>query len=357
MNIKREISDKLKIVSLISIILVIYIHSYNLKSSDGSILFSLDTSFSYLNSFIQNIISQGFSRISVPIFFMISGYLFFTNFNILSYKSKVLKRVYTLLIPYLSWSMIVVLIFFILQAIPFASSFFNSMLIKDLSLNELFYKTWIDPINYPLWFLRDLIVLVVLSPIIFYFIKNFKSLFFLIIGFIWLFGIEIPLYKSESVLFFAIGGYLSIVNEKLLLIKLSNKIFLLLIIAYVLLLSYSAIINILKIDINLSMSDIIHKISILIGVITLWYLLDRINIKTQIILYISDFTFLFYVFHEPLLTIIKKSMFFLFGFSSVISLVTYLLTPIIVVFCLFIFGKVIKKNLPKTTAVITGNRI
>lgn len=68
------LSNKLKVLSLISIILVVFIHA-NINIPDN-------TNFLYENSaFLQYFISQGIARISVPLFFTISGYLYFISFS------------------------------------------------------------------------------------------------------------------------------------------------------------------------------------------------------------------------------------------------------------------------------------
>ncbi len=159
--IEEKISKKIKIISLLLIVMVIFLHSYNIFGH-ATFNFREDSYFSFINIFIQNMISQGLSRIAVPIFFIISGFLFFQNFNISSYKDKLFKRVYTLLIPYLFWTSLGVLIYFILQSTPIISKFFTTDLIKNLSMKELVVSTWINPKIYPLWFLRDLIILTIL---------------------------------------------------------------------------------------------------------------------------------------------------------------------------------------------------
>ena len=93
-------------------------------------LFEPNSFISFTNIFIQNIISQGLARIAVPLFFIISAFFLFQNFTISSYKNKLSKRVYTLLIPYLFWATLTVLIYFVLQSIPGVSKFFNAFTIS-----------------------------------------------------------------------------------------------------------------------------------------------------------------------------------------------------------------------------------
>ena len=118
---------------------------------------------------------------AVPLFFFISGYLYFNNiplrgensysFSVWKQKSK--NRVRSLLIPYLSWNLLVLLLFFIGQQIVGNSDALSKdgyKLVADYSVIDYlkaFYA--IDstgmPVDGPLWFIRDLfIVSIIITP-------------------------------------------------------------------------------------------------------------------------------------------------------------------------------------------------
>ena len=62
---------------------------------------------------IRILFSEGFCRIAVPTFFLISGYLFFFKLEEWStdiWFNKLKKRVRTLLIPYLLWNLIAIIV-------------------------------------------------------------------------------------------------------------------------------------------------------------------------------------------------------------------------------------------------------
>lgn len=65
-------SNKIKILSFLSIILVLYIHSgfHDYPHEIMGMIF---------NHYLQNFISHTIGRCAVPLFFAISGYLFFLN--------------------------------------------------------------------------------------------------------------------------------------------------------------------------------------------------------------------------------------------------------------------------------------
>lgn len=79
-------------MSFFSILLVIYIHSYYLEGNEFE-----------MNKFIQLFWGQGICRIAVPLFFILSGYLFFCNIDegVQTVWRKIKKRCKTLLLPYI----------------------------------------------------------------------------------------------------------------------------------------------------------------------------------------------------------------------------------------------------------------
>ncbi len=113
---------KLRTLSIVATFFVVFVHSFNLIFEHPSI------NQLYLSSglgFTQNFISQGITRVASPLFFLISGYLFFSNLreSSKSYFAKVNVRVHTLLVPYLFWSLWGIVFFFVIQSIPQLQTF------------------------------------------------------------------------------------------------------------------------------------------------------------------------------------------------------------------------------------------
>lgn len=85
------LSQKFKILSAISILMVLYIHMYYTEGKSLPIL-----------QIIEGTMGQ-YCLVAVPLFYLISGYLFFLKMpeGIHSIPGKLRKRVRTLLIPYI----------------------------------------------------------------------------------------------------------------------------------------------------------------------------------------------------------------------------------------------------------------
>ena len=161
---------------------------------------------------LKIVVSQTLCKVAMPTFFVMSGYLFFANvteWNAKTYLAKLRRRVKTLLIPYIVWNL--------LMAIK----------LRTFSLN-IFWAFWpeagkqIDclgheqlmtaPVNMPLWFLRDLMVVALLTPIIYIGIRKMGGWLLVILTPLYLSGVcaFIPGLSAYAIYFFILGAFLGI---------------------------------------------------------------------------------------------------------------------------------------------------
>ena len=105
--------------------------------------------------FVQGFVSEN----GVATFFFISGFLFMTGqaMTPARYKSKVRRRVHSLLIPYVIWNALTLLCAVVLASDGISTL---SMLKGFVMKNALGY-----PHDAPLWFIRDLMVCIAVVPV------------------------------------------------------------------------------------------------------------------------------------------------------------------------------------------------
>jgi surface polysaccharide O-acyltransferase-like enzyme len=348
------LSLKIKYLSFVLMILVVILHAYNFNQYDNR------ESFLGFSEFVQTLLGSGIAAVAVPLFFLISGYLFFLNFDATpkTYGKKIVRRFHTLVIPYLIVSLWGLFVFFALQSLPYSNGYFNSGLVKDFSFNQLISTIFLDPMPYQLWFIRDLFVMTLLSPVIYYGIRFLKLTFVLITFIPWVFNVDVIILSSISLPFFVTGSYLALKLPEWVIFKHQSKrryltyVWLMLII----LRSTIQVYNLTDIIVI----DILHKVTILVGIVACWQLYDSVfgqmDLNKRKGNYLFDFTFFLFLFHEPILTIIKKILKSILGKTEVSSLVVYLATPVITIVLVIMIGVLLKKYMPKVFAVITGNR-
>lgn len=356
----KYLSLKIKFVSFFSSIMVVFLHSFNLESNVGKDFLNFSYGYSF---FIQKLISNGITRTAVPIFFTISGFLFFYNFqpNKIGFLLKFKKRSKNLLFPYLLWSSWGILFFFLIQLFPQSKPFFNNELILNYSLAKFFNTLFLKPINYQLWFIRDLIVLVILSPLVYLAIRYLKLIpvLFFLIAWIVENQFNFIILSNEAIFFFFLGAFFGIKNFNFLIHRRTSRYYLLFLILWILILIFKTMLDYKDYN-NILLITFIHKVSIISGMISIWITYDILIAKNSFVeehfYKIISFSFFIYTFHEPVLTIIKKSLFFVLGSSEFISLIVYFLAPVITIFISIYVGSFTKKITPKFYELITGGR-
>ena len=354
----KYLSDKLKSISFILMVMVVFLHSYNVGIKYNNQLVQTDQ---YINLFIQNAISEGFTIIAVPLFFIISGYLLFLNLKngrLNTFLPKFKKRLKTLVVPYLFWSLYGLVFIFILQAIPISRPYFNNELIIEYSLLKLLNTIFIKPVPYQLWFVRDLVILILLSPILYRIIKIFKPLSLVLFLFTWLYEFNFVIFSNEALFFFMIGLYLAI-NKISLDQPILKKNYALLIVFWIII----VLIKTWLISIQFEdewMIIALNKLSILIGVLSLWgyydYKFKDTDISKTKIFPLFQYSFFLYAFHEPLLSIFRKGFQNLFGSSEISSISAYFLDPITTIIISILIAYFLKKNVHNLYSIVTGGR-
>ena len=351
----KELSRKFTVISFLSMVLVVILHANNMviNLSSGNIIVPKG-----YNSFIQDFFTQGIARIAVPLFFMISGYLFFLNIKgtLSEFKSKIVKRIKTILIPYLVWSCWGLVFYTILQSLPMAQNFFTNGLIKDMDIEEILTILFFNPLPFQLWFLRDLMILVVFSPLLFFAIKYLRGLAILLAFIPWISGYFYGFINTDSLLFFMLGGYLAVFDK---LISFDGKKYTYLLFSFWILL---VIINSIFLFQGISIFDfwmsVLNKITLLVGVVAIWTIYDKLRGKINITALdpLFSFSFFLYAFHEPVLTMAKKGLFFILGNSQHVSFCVYILAPFLTIVLSLYVGFLAKKYIPKIYDIATGGR-
>ncbi len=300
MEIKKEVSSTLMVANLIAIVLVIAAH----YSSKGSI----DTSKGYTwNYLFQDFMWNGVAQSTVPFFAMVAGFFLTGKVNNFQNYFKALKiKSRTLLLPYILASTLIflptVLKYILLQK--------N---IVQFSFHSILMCVVLHPISVQFWFIRDLIIIVVISPLI----LNGGKLYFGAIGvmlsFLWICDIQpFPIFAGWYLInmgvlfFFWLGGLLSRFSNILdSLVKSNVMVKITLLIIWLLIIFIRVYID-PEFDFwyvrNYTIGSLLlYKTALFMGVVSLIQISSLIK-NNKTIISLSGFTFFVYLYHlVPLL--------------------------------------------------------
>ena len=196
--INKTLSNKIYYTSFILAIFVVVLHSSYVDFLNPSL-----TGY-YFSYFIQRIFLV-IGDAAVPTFFVISGYLLFTKFDIKKYPKLLLNKLLSLVVPYLVWSVLAFLLMRIF--LPILSGGVIELDFKSTVINILMAE------EFPhLWFVRPLLVFFTCSPLIYFtfkYLKKWSIVIPIILFFVYL------LFRPEYggiliwIPFFFVGSYLS----------------------------------------------------------------------------------------------------------------------------------------------------
>ena len=349
-SMTQFLSDKLRVLSLISILFVLYIHSgFHSNEIEGMIW----------NYRCQEFISGMLGRCAVPLFYVISGYLFFLKVSdgMKSIYAKIQKRMRTLLVPYIIGCLFFVLFGVIIAITPGISRYVNGsvMPLFNEPLHQIICNIFYDsgsgtPCAFQLWFLRDLILIVATSPIWYLLLKHLRWIF--VITSFGLTYIQLPFVPFFALFWFLLGGQLVQVKNGYggaSLTMLSIVTFLLL-----------SIVQLFMPD--MIGWELVNIPIIILGLISVWGIYDMVLGKDfklsehRWLATACQFTFFIYLFHEPTLNIVRKLILVVLGKNEYGYLISYLISPWIFTICFVIIGLQFRKYLPKVYHVCTGGR-
>lgn len=328
-------SRKLRVVSFLAIILIVVLHSNLAGVAQG------------YEWVIQRFMTSEITRISVPVFFMISGLLFFYNYESdfgAFYVGKLKKRIKTLVIPYLifsSFGYIVIMAAWYLTDV-------KPNCVTMTGFKSVFYYILWHPIGcYQLWFVRDLFLMVLISPVLYVMYCNRWTAGFYILILTVLYFISNSYSQSlQSIFYFSVGAYIGLRRRSCIEIRAKSKIGM-----FATLTVWLALCSMS----SMSGHEWIHRVAIVVGIAAFWQLYDvclwRIGWEKSGLV---SFTFFIYLLHEPLLTVVKRINLALFGADY--TMITYILSPIFTICILWVSGKALSKHFPKCYRIISGGR-
>ena len=349
-RITDDLSKRINVLKLLLIIMVVFIHSSpDMTAYIGSA--GLTVSQTSFHCFTY-IISQSVSRAAVPLFFLISSVLLYSKD--FKWIPNMHKKCRTVLLPYIIWNTYWILFCYAAQTIPVIMSYFPR---ESYYVRQFRFMDWISaytylngnyPFLYTLWFLRDLFILNVFALLIRKIVDKQPVAVLVSITFLWLSNISIPYLDSQSVVFFVLGYYIVKYKIDIKRADAMNWVALTMLYAVSVILDYAFS----------NSCPVIHRISVCIGIIFFIKLSGvLINIKIgDKILYLADYTFIIYVYHEMNLSILRKIITLVLPQTALLQWAEFLLIPFVITAGCILFGMIFKKVFPGIYLLSTGSR-
>ena len=303
----------------------------------------------------EYLLKTGIGDLCVACFFVISGYLFFRSgsLNREDYTRKLKSRLHTLFIPYIFWNTAFIL-FVTIVGLVFPSLAGDRRSVFTFELNDWLNAYWDLSLGLiPLWYIRDLMIINLFAPLIYFLIKKMRGIFLLILFVMWFFyiGIYINGIGLRASMFYCLGAYVAIEKPK---IPALNGLWLIIItIPYIVLMIARYMLHIRQDDdIYLWQASVFYGVVIML--LTVLSIHNRYEIKTSKLLLRN--CFFIYVFHMFVIYIPDKLMLWAFPTSTFWGIIILGLVPIVTIMMCICVYETLRKVSPTFCRFISGER-
>lgn len=329
--ISRQLSDKIRFVSFLCTLMVVFRHSLNMEA------FEIDGNGHSYVSIIENGISK-LTEVAVPYFFLVSGFFFlrYSYFGKGEYLKMLCKKAHTLFLPFVFWNIVGLIPLVLMHRVAIENSLWKYSL-------QLLNSEW----NGVLWYVRDIMIMMLLAPLYSWvFLLNRRwlyALLFLLLFFNWM-PVDCSLLSTEGMLFFFLGGVLQ--KKSSFLEKKFPKwtIF------------FGCVVWLIS-SFAFPHCWAIHRYNTLLGLFVVWQLCDYVPTRVFLgVLGVSSYSFFIYVLHADVIKSMKVGLAHFFCGQEAVALASYFVLPLVTVSVLLIVGKLFNRYIPQVFNFVMGGR-
>ena len=337
------------------IVLIVYLHACGVTANFADGVRGVADA-----KLVENVqvITGSISRIAVPLFFLMSGFLFFrgVQFSVATYRAKLQSRLRSLLVPFLFWNIALFALVAIAQSIPAIAPLFNSQnqALRSLSafqIADAIFGFTRYPIAYQFWFIRDLMILVVASPLIWVAACYLARPTLIMLLWAWVIGAwPLLLPEGEPVLFFFVGALVAIRGGSLLAVDRISRwiapLFVLGLAGFYLSGQTGWMVYLLRPTV---------AVGVVLALKASRWLADSETWRDRLI-WLGGTSFFVFAVHEPLVTIGKKIAFRVLPMTAGTMLTVYALLPALIIGFALAAYWVLLKTVPGFLRFVTGGR-
>jgi len=342
-------SEKLRGLGFVAMCMVVVIHGVTISAVGGP------EHAPVVVSFVQLFLSDGIARAAVPVFFCISGVLLVWRMpdpGAVNWLQTIMRRVKRLAVPLLVWAGGWALTARLLRFAGY--KLFNVDMswipVPDGSVfNEVVFSRTV----YQFWFVRDLIILTLLAPVLEWCARRIGPWVLLCPSFLYFVTWHIGPVTTLGLFAYWTGICLGLHFQREQNIESRFNLWLVACawLAVILVKTWS------QLELGGEASSLLYAAAPLVGVPVLWSGYDRLPASIRVWAeQLGAYSFFLFAAHEPLITVVKKSALFLTGTGGWALTGVYLgAVPLTIIICL-LAGRYIKSLFPSLYGLLTGWR-
>jgi surface polysaccharide O-acyltransferase-like enzyme len=350
--------------SRISLIVgLVFLHYESYPNSRISPFRGMDTEHFQVATFVNSFVLFFFFSV-VPLLSMVSGWLFFsfTSDARDQLLSRMGKRFKSLYIPLVLWNLLYLAILWSVFAVNSHSPILEGINVNFETAGPVDYFNAVfgvthHPVGFQFWFVRDLFVTVLVSPLLWIMLTRAPLLGAVALGLVWLSGFDLWIFfRTDVVFFFYLGGFLRLYKVPL---EIAGRVALWLLLAYVALVALRTAAPYFM-NPGSDYLDAATRAMRLVGVLACWGIFQRVALTPfgAVVARYGSFAFFLHAAHFPLLAFVKILLWRLVPLENQFWMLThYALSVVITVAIGVAFGMALARLLPGQFAFLNGGRL
>jgi len=367
--IDSALSEKLRFWSLMAMVLLVYVHAFNLHPRYLQPTTTVGEQATWDNA-LQYFFANGLLRFRIPILFAISGYLFaWRDDGGASHTARVLRRVRTLGVPYLAGSAIAIAITWGLEQWATTRTFVEAAglspyqptasFVGQYSTSQLVDRWLFNPAAFQLWFLKSLIVLTLCYPLLRAAVTRWPRTFFSVAFLLWL--PDTGAGFQEGLLFYPLGLWLAAQRidpmDKPTWMRVSVMLTIWIVSCGIR--TWMAFALREQTTAETIGMLLLYRVGEISGLLAAWYGSDRIAhaaMSKPWFRWVSAFSFVIYALHVPAVNFATEAALHYGEHIAHIHLLTYAIVPPLVSATAVLIGAAMRTVARPVYGVLTGGR-
>lgn len=361
---KEELSRTINFARISLIVGLVFLHYEWFPNARISPFRGLDPTQNQVATFLQSFVLFFFFSV-VPLLSMISGWLFFSFLvdPATALLSRIRRRFASLYLPLVFWNTLFLAVLLLLFLAAPGHRLLAEMNIDFASagamdyLNALFGIT-AHPIGFQFWFVRDLFVTVLVSPLLWLALTRAPWVGAVILGAAWLSGHDLWIFfRTDVVFFFYLGGWIRLRGWP---VEIDGRAALIFLALYVLLCALRTLAPYFVGDGNPYVLQVMTRGMRLVGVLACWGLFQRIALTPLggVVARFGGFAFFLHAAHYPLIAEVKLILWNVLPAETQPWMLAHYVASVAVTVTIGVgFGVLLTRLAPKAFALLNGGRI
>lgn len=366
-TINRFLSQKLRFYTFVSIVLLLWVHGYNLQETYLQPFTTVKESLTF-TTFIEYFFANGILRFRIPLLFIISGFIYASKEE-RSYPKQIGRRARTLLVPYIFWSTVGILITWLWQQYPAtAQAVFDAHIdqlgdnrpYNEIGWHGVLFRWVFAPIAFQVWFILSLFIYDLIYPFIKWVLQHYAAAWFALTFILSAGEVGFWVFDGRGLFFFSLGIWLVQIR-----FNVERKpAWLSLYIAWLFFIGFSVIKTFMAFElgdgkVTFWVLTILHTVSVLCGILAVWFGGDaavRWCMRKPWFVWATAFSFFIFGLHAPLVIYLSRLLFLYFDYIPDYRLLTYLVAPAITLMFCIGAGALVRAVAPGLYRLSTGGR-